>query len=133
MSDPLGVDFSLRAGLDGRLTSGRALLAESLARRLRTRRGALWYDPSYGSYLPDYLGEGFADGGAEAAALCEIDLEEDPRVRGADVTVVSADLERITLRAQVDTLAGPITLVVEAARATDVLPGVVEAVPYGVG
>lgn len=129
----LGVDFTTRAGLSGALVSGRALLVESLARRLRTRRGALFYDPEFGSYLPDYLGESFTDGGAEAAAICELDLEEDPRVINASVTVLHADLSGVKLQADVETITGPISLIVDAIHAQDALPTVQEAVPYGVG
>lgn len=129
----LGKDFSTRDGLNGVLTEGRGLLVESLARRLRTRRGALFYDPSYGSYLPDYLGESFTDGGAEAAALCELDLEEDPRVRTAFVTVLDASLDRISLRATLDTELGPLALVVDAVGAAGLYSGQLTILPEGVG
>lgn len=129
----LGVDFSTRAGLTGALVAGRDLLVESLARRLRTRRGALFYDPEFGSYLPDYLGERVEDFGAEAAAICQLDLEEDPRVLSAAVTVEQVTLEGVQLRATLDTITGPISLIVDAVHAPDALPVVSEGVPYGVG
>ncbi|MFC5846744.1 hypothetical protein [Deinococcus petrolearius] len=129
----LGTDFSTAAGLNGVLVSGRALLVESLARRLRTRRGALWYEPGYGSSLPDYLGESFDDGGAEAAAICEIDLEEDPRVLTATVTVTTATPSSISLLAQVDTVRGAVALVIEAGSASALYPASIEVAPYGVG
>ncbi|GGL15958.1 hypothetical protein [Deinococcus radiotolerans] len=129
----LGVDFSTRAGLTGELVAGRDLLVESLARRLRTRRGALFYDPEFGSYLPDYLGERVEDAGAEAAAICQLDLEEDPRVISAAVTVEQVALEGVQLRATLDTITGPISLIVDAVHAPDALPVVSEGVPYGVG
>lgn len=131
--NPLGLDFSTLGGLDGTLTEGRALLVESLARRLRTRRGALFYDPSYGSYLPDYLGESFADGGAEAAALCELDLEEDPRVLTANVTVLEATLERISLQASLETNLGPLTLIVDALGMAGLYADQLTVLPEGVG
>lgn len=130
----LGVDFTLTPALSGALTSGLALLVESLARRLRTRKGALWYDPSYGSYLPEYLGESFTDDGAEAALICELDLEEDPRVLNADVTVESVSLRSVSLRASVTSTLGKVELVVEAAAAGGtVYPPSIEVTPYGVG
>lgn len=129
----LGVDFTTRSGLTGALVSGRALLVESLARRLRTRKGALFYDPGYGSYLPDYLGESFTDAGAEAAAICELDLEEDPRVLGATVTVTATHPRGVSLRADVDTTLGPVALVVNAVGAGGLHPGSLEVTPYGVG
>ncbi|THF70509.1 hypothetical protein E7T06_07330 [Deinococcus sp. Arct2-2] len=131
MPDPLGTDFNLRP-LTGALLSGRALLTEDLGRRLRTRHGALFYDPDYGSYLPEYLGEGFQDGGAEAAAICMLDLEEDDRVLSASVNVLSTDLRTIQLRADLETVSGPISLIVEAGDAVNVL-GYEGVAPFGVG
>lgn len=131
--DNLGTDFSTRSGLSGALVSGLALLVESLARRLRTRKGALWYDPEYGSYLPDYLGESFQDGGAEVALVCELDLEEDPRVLNADVVVESVTLRGVSLRASVTTKEGVIDLVIAANSAHTLYPPDIEVTPYGVG
>ena len=131
--DNLGTDFSTRSGLTGALVSGLPLLAESLARRLRTRKGALWYAPEYGSYLPGYLGESFQDGGAEAAAICELDLEEDPRVLNADVTVEAVTLRGVQLRATVTATLGTVELVIGPISAHTLYPPDIEAVPYGVG
>lgn len=131
--DNLGVDFTLRSGLGSELTSGLPLLIESLARRLRTRKGALWYDPEYGSYLPEYLGESFQDGGAEAAAICELDLEEDPRVLNADVVVEAVTLRGVQLRATVTATLGTVDLVIDATSAHTLYPPQIEVVPYGVG
>ena len=131
--DNLGVDFTLTPALSGALTSGLPLLTESLARRLRTRKGALWYDPEYGSYLPEYLGESFQDGGAEAAAICELDLEEDPRVLNADVTVEAVTLRGVQLRATVTATLGTVELVIDATSAHTLYPPEIEVTPYGVG
>ena len=128
-----GTDFSTRSGLTGALVSGRALLLSSLARRLRTRKGALWYDPSYGSHLPDALGESYTDGGAALAALCEVDLEDDPRVASARVTVTAYSLEQVSLTATVETAVGPFAFVVESLNAHLLFPQVEEVLPYGVG
>ncbi|MCD0156005.1 hypothetical protein [Deinococcus sp. 6GRE01] len=133
MTNPLGTDLSTARGLGSETVSGLALLAQSLARRLRTRRGALFHDPTYGSYLPEYLGESFEDGGQEAAVICELDLEEDPRVRTAEVTVETVTPEGVTLRAEIDSIAGPITLIVEAAAAGGLYPAALEVTPDGVG
>ena len=131
MAERFGTDFQTRP-LTGAFLSGVALLIEDLGRLLRTRKGALFYDPDYGSYLPEYLGEGFQDGGAEAAAICELDLEEDPRVLTATASVEAFDLRTIRLRADLETVGGPVTLVVEAGDAVSVL-GYEEATPYGTG
>lgn len=129
----LGTDFTTRPELTGALISGPALLLESLARRLRTRKGALFYDPEYGSHLPEYLGESFTDRGAEAALLCELDLEEDPRVLTASVTVLSVSLEGVELRADLETRLGPFSFVVSANRAHEALYPNMEVTPYGTG
>lgn len=129
----LGTDFSTRSGLTGALVSGLPLLVESLARRLRTRKGALWYDPEYGSYLPEYLGESFQDGGAEAAAICELDLEEDPRVLSADVVIEAVTLRGVQLRATVTATLGTVDLVIDATSAHTLYPPEIEVTPYGVG
>lgn len=129
----LGTDFSLRSGLTGALVSGTELLVESLSRRLRTRRGALFYDPDYGSYFPDALGDSFTDGGAALAALAEVDLEGDPRVAEARVTVLSHDLRRVELQARLTTVDGPVALVIEAMDAHLLVRNVEEVLPYGVG
>lgn len=128
----LGTDFTLRPQLTGALISDRALLLESLARRLRTRKGALWYDPAYGSYLPDCLGESYVDGGAAVATICEIDLEEDPRVLDARVTVTRLGLESVTLQALLVTQNGPVELILSAKRAGELIQlEIQEGAPYG--
>ncbi len=129
--DPLGTDFSLRP-LSGALLSGPDLLVEDLSRLLRTRRGALFYDPTYGSYLPEYLGESFVDDGAEAAALCTLDLEEDPRVLTASVSVTAVSRLSVTLRADLETVVGPISLIVLAGDGVSI-EGYTQGASYGVG
>lgn len=128
-----GVDFDTRPALTGALVSDLDLLVQSLARRLRTRRGALWYAPAFGSYLPDYLGEGFDDGGLEVAAVAALDLEEDPRVLDATVTVDAVHARAVTLRADVSTTLGPVALVLDATQASGLYPPEIEITPYGVG
>lgn len=134
MAGELGVDFSTRLGLSGALAFDRALLVESLARRLRTRKGALFYDPDYGSYLPEYLGESFQDGGAEVAVVCALDIEEDPRVAFAVVSVAGVTLRGVSLQADVTTKSGVvIPLIIDAVNASALYPPEIEVVPYGVG
>lgn len=133
MPENFGTDFLTTPALSGVLVGGHELLVESLTRRLRTRRGALFYDPSYGSYLPEYLGEGFTDGGEEAAAICELDLEEDPRVLDAAVTVVEVTLRGVTLRADLNTVQGPLSLILDATAASSLYPAELEVTPVGIG
>ncbi|MFC6592425.1 hypothetical protein ACFP81_10740 [Deinococcus lacus] len=128
----LGTDFAARPVLSGALLSGRELLLESLARRLRTRKGALFYDPTYGSYLPDCLGESYQDGGAAVAAICELDLEEDPRVFEARVRVTALGLEGVALEARLVTEDGPIDLILSAEQAGGLIKlEIQEGAPYG--
>jgi len=112
-----GTDLSASPGLNGRLISGLDLLTESIARRIRTPKGAVFYDLSYGCSLYDYLGEGVTDGGADLCAVLEIEIEEDERVLNATVTPVEVTLKSIQLRADLDTASGPFTLVISADQA----------------
>lgn len=118
--DGFGIDFNTRP-LTGALLFDYALLTEDLGRLLRTRRGALFYDPEYGSFLPEYVGEGFDDGGQEAAIICELDLEQDARVLNASVSVLEFDLRTIRLQADIETATGSLSLIVEAGDAVRVL------------
>ncbi|MDV6376362.1 hypothetical protein [Deinococcus arenicola] len=105
-------DFGTDLGGTGQLVTGGENLIQALTRRIQTPRGSLFYDPGYGSTLHEWLGEGIQDDGLEVAVTLEIDLEEDPRVRSASVTVEQVTLRSIRLVAAVDTAAGPFELVV---------------------
>jgi len=127
-----GTDLSSSPGLDGRIISGLDLLTESIARRIRTPKGALFYDLSYGCSLYDYMGEANRDGGAELCAVLEIEIEEDERVLNATVTPLEVTLKSIQLRADLDTAAGPFTLVISTDQVGQQFE-VPSVAPYGVG
>lgn len=129
-----GTDLSARPDTAGTLIDGADNLVEALARRLQTPKGALFYDPAYGSGLHDWLGEGLTDDGAGAAVTVEIDLEDDPRVRSALVTVESITLRSLALRATVETAAGPFELLIDGAYAAGVIsPQIDVRAAYGTG
>ncbi len=107
-----GTDLTHLPDVTGQLVTGGENLIQALSRRIRTPKGSLFYDPSYGSTLYDWLGEGLDDGGLALAVSLEVDLEEDPRVRSASVTVTNLHLRGIELSALVDTNAGPFELVI---------------------
>lgn len=127
-----GRDLSASPGLTGRQVSGLDLLTESIARRIRTPKGALFYDVTYGCSLYDYLGEAMNDGGAELCAVLGIEIEEDPRVLNATVTPLEVTLKSISLRADLDTAAGPFVLVIEAGLVGQQFE-VQGVTPYGIG
>lgn len=102
---PLG--FTLCSGLDN--------LAWALARRLQTPRGGLFYDPTYGHDLRQYLHAN--DSGElrfEMVAGIELEVEKDPRVAtcSAEVLALGRDLLRVELT--VETRAGPFRLIAQA-------------------
>lgn len=129
-----GTDLSARPDTAGVLIDGPPNLIEALARRLQTPKGGLFYDPSYGSGLHDWLGEGISDDGAGAAVTVEIDLEEDPRVRSALVTVERVTLRSLSLRASVETASGPFDLLIDGGYAAGaVYPQIDVRAAYGTG
>jgi len=126
-----GTDLTLIPTLGGQV-SGLALLAESVARRIRTPIGALFYDLSFGSSLHDYMGEATNDGGAELCAVLGVEIENDERILDASVTPLEVTLRSIRLRADLDTSTGPFSLVIEAVDAGQQFE-VQGVTPYGLG
>lgn len=128
-----GTDLSARPFQAGVLLSGPGNLLEALQRRMATPKGALFYDPSYGSSLTDWLGEGITDDGLGAAVTAEVDLEEDPRVLSATCEVEHVTTRGITLAATVETALGPFPLVIEGQFAAGAVVPTVEVSARGVG
>lgn len=128
-----GTDLSARPIQAGALLSGPGNLLEALQRRMATPRGALFYDPGYGSSLPDWLGEDITDDGLGAAVTAELDLEEDPRVLSATCEVERVTLRGITLAATVETARGPFPLIIEGQFAAGAAYPTVEVSARGVG
>ena len=84
----LGVDFHCIDDLDASLSikDTRVVLGESVARRLITPRGGLFYDRNYGYDIRRY----FKAGGlsrAQLARLVEAEIYKDERVKSAAVGV----------------------------------------------
>lgn len=95
------------------LVSGRAALAQAIARRLTTRRGLLeWIgdDPEYGHDVREYLGE---DVGPRAefviASRVQAECLKDERVRAAQVTATLTS-GRLTLSIKLTDADGPFRL-----------------------
>jgi len=127
----LGVDFAGVTDITPTfaLASGLQNLGMALARRLITPRGRLFYDPSYGFDLRDYLNAGVTD--SQMAVLPdEISAEcaKDERVQAitADVLFVrSSETMKVTIRGT--TAAGPFTLVLGISAVTVEILGLLDA------
>lgn len=86
----LGTDLSGVADLTPHMgeSSGRQCLAEALARRLITPRGALFYDPNYGYDLTSLINADLASSDIpRIAASIEEEFRKDERVISAVATV----------------------------------------------
>jgi phage baseplate assembly protein W len=106
-----GTDLTALPELRFQLKDGLANLEEALARRLLTPRGGLFYDPTYGWDLRQYLNEVLDEATEhEMKVLVEQELEKDPRVYRATVEAVAKDLRRVQVDALVETTAGPFRL-----------------------
>jgi phage baseplate assembly protein W len=118
MSD-FGRDFSALPDQAFSLQEGLPNLAEAIARRLMTPRGGLFYDPSYGLDVRQYLNEANTVAVRfELASLVEAECEKDPRVLAATVEVETLDTRSVRLRAALTTAEGPFPLVIRADELT---------------
>lgn len=118
-ADPLGIDLAWDANLQdvdfSRLLGGRANLAAAIARRLITPRGALWYDPTYGFDLREYLKESLTPETIyEIETLTAQECEKDPRVLEAQAEVQEVARGVVRVAVQVATQNGPFRLVLAA-------------------
>lgn len=119
----LGVDLYCISDLDaaGRTVSGSEALAQALARRLQTPRGALAAigdDPDYGLDLRDYVGADVGSGAeAEIEAAVRAECLKDERVQDVDVTAVRAD-RHLTVGVRVASTAGAVRLVLAVSAVT---------------
>jgi phage baseplate assembly protein W len=103
----LGTDFSGALDLDPRMmqpTSERLGLLQALVRRLDTSRGALFYDPSYGSDLKQYLASAVRPQIVEQ--VTEAECLKDERVRDCAASAVLTD-GTLTVRVNVTDAEGP--------------------------
>ena len=123
----IGTDLYCISDLDpaGRTVSGPEALAQAIARRLQTPRGALAAigdDPDYGLDLRDYVGD---DVGAAIEAEVEAEVEaavraeclKDERVRDVDVTVAVSG-RALTVGLRVASTQGAVRLVLAVSAVT---------------
>lgn len=86
--EPFGTDVSTFPDLDPLLEplGGRRVLLESIARRMSTPRGGLWWAPEYGSDLGAVLDGEITETSLRAAATAlQRQLEGDERISRATV------------------------------------------------
>lgn len=119
----LGVDLYCISDLDpaGRTVSGNEALAQALARRLQTPRGALTAigdDPDYGLDLRDYVGADVGAGiEAEVEAAVRAECLKDERVRDVVVTVAFAN-RGLTVGVRVASAAGSLRFTLSVSAVT---------------
>lgn len=109
-----GTDLSALPDLSFNLQSGSANLAEAIARRLVTPRGGLFYDPSYGLDLRQYLGEALTDEVRyEIETLVGAECEKDERILSARATLIDGPPQARSLQVAVEleTADGPFRFV----------------------
>lgn len=95
-------------GLQNRVVTGLPVLLEALARRLKTPRGGLFYDPGYGFDVRAFLNSRMLEENLYRLTTgVETECEKDPRVLRADVEVTIFDGNLIELEVRLDTEAGP--------------------------
>lgn len=123
MSTDLGTDLYCISDLDpaGRTVSGIEALAQALARRLQTPRGALAAigdDPDYGTDLRDYVGEDTGVGAtAEIEAAVRAECLKDERVRDVEATAAIAD-RALTVGVRTTSPAGSLRFVLAVSAVT---------------
>lgn len=109
-----GTDMSALPDLSFSLKRGLGNLAEAIARRLITPRGGLFYDPSYGLDLRQYLGEALTDEVRyEIETLTAAECEKDERVLSATATLIDGPPQARSLRValELETADGPFRLI----------------------
>jgi hypothetical protein len=95
-------------GLQNRVVTGFPVLLEALARRLKTPRGGLFYDLSYGFDVRQFLNSRMLDDVLfRLVSGVETELEKDARVLRADVEVTRFESSSIELAVLLETEAGP--------------------------
>lgn len=116
----LGTDFACVEDLDFNLSTvtGRLGVAHSVARRLDTPRGGLWYDEDYGYAIRQHLNAP-AQQASSIAASVEDEAQKDERVLAAKATVsLFGTPQKLTVDLEVETAEGPFELVLLASALT---------------
>jgi len=130
MTTDFGRDLHATTTLDTtRVVRGVQLVVNALLRRLRTRRGTLYFHPNYGSFA-EPIGES-----TEPADLARLEaqyrttVEADSRVApgSAVVTVTVSQVDaatRLDVRIECDTAEGPVDLVLSVDKLTLAILGI---------
>lgn len=107
-----GTDISTFPDLDELLEpqSGRRVLLESVARRMSTPRGGLWWAPSYGSDLGAILDGTVTDAQLRASATAlQQQLAQDERILSARVEVTyTAATRALRILVSITDASGPL-------------------------
>jgi hypothetical protein len=115
-----GVDLSCVSDLQPHMgvVSGRRLVAEAIARRLQTPKGALLDDPNYGYDLVGQLDNDVQQGDlGRISSAVTTECLKDQRVFSASTTVSFA-LEELLVTISLVTNLGPFSLVLQASQVT---------------
>lgn len=113
-----GVDFHCVDDVDSALSlasSGRMAAAETVARRLLTPRGRLWYAPGVGRDVRGYINGAVAPG--QISQEVKIEAIQDERVDDADVDV-TADSSATRINIILDLADGPFPLTLTIDKVT---------------
>lgn len=116
-----GTDLSALPDLSWTLKSGQVNLAEAIARRLITPPGGLFYDPTYGLDLRQYIGEALTDEVRyEIETLVAAECEKDERILSAVATIIEAppQLRSIQIELALETADGPYRLILSISNVT---------------
>ncbi len=118
----LGTDIAcvLSIGKVFGLVSGRRNLAMAIARRLRTRRGGLFYDPNYGYSLTILLSSEVTQSEVLGQGpTIEQEALKDERVLSASATLdYNAGLRTLRITLALTDADGPFKLVLSASKVT---------------
>ena len=128
MTGELGSDFSCTDDLDPNwgVVSGTTCLGQALYRRLTTKRGALWYDPNYGTDIRQYLNSSTPINVIGQAV--ENECRKDERVEDVEAFVeTDAAGETYTIAVRVTAADAPFSLTILATSLTVELLEISEA------
>ena len=116
-----GTDLSALPDLSWTIKTGKDNLAEAIARRLITPLGGLFYDPTYGLDLRQYIGETLTDEVRyEIETLMAAECEKDERILSAVATIIEASpqLRSIQIELALETADEPYRLILSISDVT---------------
>jgi len=116
-----GTDLSALPDLSWTIKGGKNNLAEAIARRLITPLGGLFYDPTYGLDLRQYIGETLTDEVRyEIETLMAAECEKDERILSAVATIIEASpqLRSIQIELALETADEPYRLILSISDVT---------------